>query len=90
MSRRFCNAFPRNGEGFFNRESFREKKKTSADLGQYNQILSDITYAFQNPEVVSLIEKILGLDAIKPDPVLYAGGLSMMFPDDYFNHSVIF
>ena len=26
------NAFPRNGEGFFNKESFREKKKSSANL----------------------------------------------------------
>ena len=78
-------AFPRNGEGFFDRESFREKKKTSAELSQYDQILSDITYAFQNSEVVSLIAEILELEAITPDPNLYAGGLSMMFPDDYLN-----
>lgn len=78
-------AFPRNGEGFFDRESFREKKRTSSDLSQYNSILSDITYAFQNPQVVALISDILGLEMIEPDPKLYAGGLSMMFPDDYLN-----
>ena len=78
-------AFPRNGEGFFDRESFREKKRTSSDLSQYNSILSDITYAFQNQQIVSLISEIIGLEKIEPDPKLYAGGLSMMFPDDYLN-----
>lgn len=78
-------AFPRNGEGFFDRESFREKKRTSSDLSQYNSILSDITYAFQNQQVVSLISETIGLEKIEPDPKLYAGGLSMMFPDDYLN-----
>src|SRR6516164_5279289 len=38
-------AFPRDGSGFFSRESFREKKRTSANLDQYAPILADITYA---------------------------------------------
>ena len=37
------NAFPRDGNGFFDRESFREKKRTSADLSEFDEILSDIT-----------------------------------------------
>lgn len=79
------NAFPRDGNGFFDRESFREKKRTSADLSEFDEILSDITYAIQDPRVVNLISEICGIEEIEPDPTLYAGGLSMMFPDDYLN-----
>jgi Rps23 Pro-64 3,4-dihydroxylase Tpa1-like proline 4-hydroxylase len=78
-------AFPKDGEGFFNRESFREKKKTSADLSTYDKLLSDITYAFQDHRVVDLVAKLIGVEQIEPDPKLYAGGLSMMFPGDFLN-----
>lgn len=79
------NAFPRDGDGFFNRESFREKKRTSARLSEFETILSDITYAIQDPRVVNLVSEICEIEHIEPDPKLYAGGLSMMFPDDYLN-----
>ena len=79
------NAFPRDGDGFFNRESFREKKRTSASLSEFETILSDITYAIQDTRVVNLVSEICGIEKIEPDPKLYAGGLSMMFPGDYLN-----
>ena len=79
------NAFPRDGDGFFNRESFREKKRTSSSLSEFETILSDITYAIQDQRVVNLVSEICGIEKIEPDPKLYAGGLSMMFPDDYLN-----
>ena len=78
-------AFPKDGRGFFNRETFREKKKTSADLSTYDKLLSDITYAFQDHRVVDLVAKLIGFEQIEPDPKLYAGGLSMMFPGDFLN-----
>jgi Rps23 Pro-64 3,4-dihydroxylase Tpa1-like proline 4-hydroxylase len=78
-------AFPRNGEGFFDRESFREKKRTSANLSDFNAILSDITYAIQDARVVNKISELCSMKSIEPDPKLYAGGLSMMFPNDYLN-----
>lgn len=79
------NAFPRDGGGFFSRESFREKKKTSANLDSYDRVLADITYAFQDPKVVDLVAELVGFRKIEPDPRLYAGGLSMMFEGDYLN-----
>jgi Rps23 Pro-64 3,4-dihydroxylase Tpa1-like proline 4-hydroxylase len=85
LCREIYEAFPRDGDGFFNRATFREKKKTSANLSAYAPLLSDITYAFQAPEIVSLIAQYVGFDAIEPDPKLYAGGLSMMFRDDFLN-----
>jgi len=78
-------AFPRNGEGFFDRESFREKKRTSANLSDFNAILSDITYAIQDVRVVNKVSELCSMKSIEPDPKLYAGGLSMMFPNDYLN-----
>lgn len=79
------NAFPKDGNGFFNRDSFREKKRTSADLSAYDRILADITYAFQDKKVVNLVADLIGFEQIEPDPKLYAGGLSMMFPGDFLN-----
>jgi Rps23 Pro-64 3,4-dihydroxylase Tpa1-like proline 4-hydroxylase len=78
-------AFPRDGSGFFSRKSFREKKKTSANLSDYGKILADVTYAFQDPRVVESIGKLVGFSDLEPDPKLYAGGLSMMFPGDFLN-----
>jgi Rps23 Pro-64 3,4-dihydroxylase Tpa1-like proline 4-hydroxylase len=78
-------AFPRDGSGFFSRESFREKKRTSANLDQYAPILADITYAFQDPRTVKAISDLIGFTGIEPDPSLYAGGLSMMFKGDFLN-----
>ena len=79
------NAFPRDGNGFFNSESFREKKRTSSDLNAYDKILADITYAYQDKRVVDLVADIVGFYQIEPDPKLYAGGLSMMFQGDFLN-----
>ncbi|MBI3434347.1 MAG: 2OG-Fe(II) oxygenase [Proteobacteria bacterium] len=78
-------AFPRDGNGFFSRETFREKKKTSAHLGEYAPILGDLTYALQDQKIVSKISEIVGFRGIEPDPALYAGGLSMMFKGDFLN-----
>lgn len=78
-------AFPRDGSGFFNRESFREKKRTSASLDQYSPILGEITYALQDSSIVKRVADLVGFDRIEPDPSLYAGGLSMMFKEDFLN-----
>lgn len=85
LAHQIFNAFPRDGNGFFNRDSFREQKRTSANLDAYDPILSAITYAFQDKEIVEKVASFLGLKAIEPDPKLYAGGLSMMFEGDFLN-----
>ncbi len=82
---RIYEAFPKDGHGFFTRDSFREKKRTSANLSAYDPILSEITYAFQYPKIVDTITESVGFTNIEPDPELYAGGLSMMFCGDYLN-----
>jgi Rps23 Pro-64 3,4-dihydroxylase Tpa1-like proline 4-hydroxylase len=81
-------AFPRDGSGFSCRETFREKKRTSAHLSEYAPILGEITYAIQDPDVVGKVSELVGFKNIEPDPSLYAGGLSMMFKDDFLNPHV--
>lgn len=88
ICKKIYDAYPKAGDGFFNRESFREKKRTSADLSSYDNILADITYAFQDQRVVALIANLVGFELIEPDPFLYAGGLSMMFLGDFLNPHV--
>jgi hypothetical protein len=80
-----CSAFPKGGAGFIDKESFRERKKTSAHMSEVAPILSDVTYSFQDPRVVAKVAEIVGLEKINPDPTLYAGGLSMMFKGDFLN-----
>lgn len=82
---RIYDAFPGGGEGFVSRVSFREKKRTSANLSAYQPILADITYAFQDQRVVDLIAGLIGFQQVEPDSELYAGGLSMMYRGDFLN-----
>lgn len=78
-------AYPKDGSGFEARESFRERKHTSAKLDAHPPILSAITYAIQDPRVVAAIADIVGWKNIDPDPMLYAGGLSMMYQRGFLN-----
>ena len=78
-------AFPRDADGFFSKDSFREKKRISAQLDHYAPILSELTYALQDRAVISKVAELTGMAGLEPDPSLYAGGLSMMFQDDFLN-----
>lgn len=85
IAKQIYDAFPKSADGFYDRASFREKKRTSAHLDQYDPILGAITYAFQDPETVRSVSELVGFTEIEPDPSLYAGGLSMMFKGDFLN-----
>lgn len=78
-------AFNQDGQNFYKRKSFRERKSTFAQLSKTTPILSEVTEVFQLQEVIDEISQIVGLTQLEPDPSLYAGGLSMMFPGDFLN-----
>ncbi|MGK0180582.1 MAG: Rps23 Pro-64 3,4-dihydroxylase Tpa1-like proline 4-hydroxylase [Nitrospinales bacterium] len=78
-------AFPEDGEQFRKRKSFREKKSTLAELEKTSDILTDITDVFQSDKVIEAISEAIGMSSLQADPTLYAGGLSMMFKDDFLN-----
>ncbi len=65
--------------------SFREKKFTTKSLEKSDPILSDITFALQDPLVIAEVEKITGIRDLKGDPHLYAGGLSLMQNGHFLN-----
>lgn len=58
--------------------SFREKKYTTKAVDKAAPIVADVTFAFQDPRVISAVEEITGMKAQRPDSNLYAGGLSVM------------
>ncbi len=67
------------------RRSIREYKKIAAQMDQYHPLLEEIVFAFQEPEVVRLVEAITGIPDLEPDAQLYAGGISLMQKDNFLN-----
>jgi Rps23 Pro-64 3,4-dihydroxylase Tpa1-like proline 4-hydroxylase len=65
--------------------SFREKKFTSKNFDQHDPILSDITFALQDDEVIDQIGNITKIKNQTADPTLYAGGLSAMTKDNFLS-----
>ena len=77
--------FPSNLEGFHFRNSFRERKKTSANMNIYDKKLNSTLYAFQDKKIIELISEITKIYNLEPDKKLYAGGLSIMGKGDFLN-----
>ena len=80
-------AFPR-PEAMVLKRSLRELKYVSAQMNRCDSLLEEIVYAFQQPGIVSLVEKITGLRALEADSMLYAGGISLMAPGHFLNPHV--
>ncbi len=59
-------------------DSFREKKYTSKSLDQFDPVIADITFAFQDPRVIDKVAELTGITEAVGDPHLYAGGISAM------------
>lgn len=78
-------SFPKGSEGFYSRSTFRERKKTSANMSLYNKIINDAIYAFQDDKILSIISEITGIKGLEADKKLYAGGLSIMEKGDFLN-----
>lgn len=85
VARTIATAFPLDGDGFNDRGSFRERKKTLAKLGKTDPILGAISLAYQEPEVIDRVTNITRMSGLEPDRSFYAGGLSMMFEGDFLN-----
>lgn len=78
-------AFPKDGSHFNQRQSFRERKRTSVRFDELPPILKQVTFTIQSPEFVTAIGERIGLPKLIGDPSLYAGGLSMMQRGDFLN-----
>jgi Rps23 Pro-64 3,4-dihydroxylase Tpa1-like proline 4-hydroxylase len=67
------------------KKSLREYKYIAAQMNNYNPILEEAIYAFQDPRVVGLVSKICGVKTLYPDAHLYAGGISLMGNKQFLN-----
>jgi Rps23 Pro-64 3,4-dihydroxylase Tpa1-like proline 4-hydroxylase len=67
------------------RKSIRELKYVSSQMDKHLPILEEITFAFQQPQVVELVSEITGIDSLEPDEHLYAGGISVMGHGHFLN-----
>jgi GT2 family glycosyltransferase len=67
------------------KKSLREQKRVAAQMNKYDPMLEEIIYAFQEPAVVREITAITKLSDLRPDPNLYAGGISLMQKNDFLN-----
>ena len=79
------NSFPIDLSSFYTRKSFRESKKTSANISLYDEKLCESLFAFQDKKVINLISEITNMDNLEADENLYAGGLSVMNKNDFLN-----
>ena len=60
-------------------------KYVGYQMNQYDPILEEAIYAFQDQRVVSAIASITGIAELLPDEKLYAGGISLMTQGQYLN-----
>lgn len=66
-------------------DSFREKKYTSKTLDQYNPLIADITFAFQDERIIEKVAELTEIKEPHGDPKLYAGGISAMAKGHFLN-----
>lgn len=66
-------------------KSIREHKHVSAQMNKHHDLLERVIYAFQDEKIVNLIGEICAVEALFPDDMLYAGGLSLMGENQFLN-----
>lgn len=84
VARKFFTCFP-NQSDMKLKKSIREYKFIAAQMDQYNPILEEAIFAFQDVRVVDLISKICHIESLYPDEHLYAGGISLMGNNHFLN-----
>lgn len=67
------------------RKSLREYKYIAAQMDQYDPILEEVIYAFQDPRILKEIQYICEIETLYPDKNLYAGGISLMGKGQFLN-----
>jgi Rps23 Pro-64 3,4-dihydroxylase Tpa1-like proline 4-hydroxylase len=84
VARKIHDAFP-DREHMKLRKSLREYKYVAAQMDQYDPILEEAIYAFQDPRIVEWIRQVCELESLYPDDHLYAGGISLMGKGQFLN-----
>lgn len=84
IAKSLYDVFPKPNEMVL-KKSVREDKYIGVQMDQYNSVLEEIIYAFQDTRIVNLICEICEIKEAIPDENLYAGGLSMMGHKQFLN-----
>lgn len=84
LALKIYNSFPKHQETVV-KKSLKQHKHIAVQMNQYNPLLEEVIYAFQEPQIVNLIEQICGFKNLIPDKNLYAGGISMMRKNNFLN-----
>ncbi|MEO1729840.1 MAG: 2OG-Fe(II) oxygenase [Pseudomonadota bacterium] len=77
LTEKISGKFPESDRMILKR-SIKENKHIAAQMDEYDPLLEEVVYAFQDSRVVDLIGIITGIDTLEPDVDLYAGGISSM------------
>ena len=77
-------AFPPT-ERMVHKKNLGQDKYVGVQMNQYDPLLEETIYAFQEPEIVDLVSRITGLEQMFPDADLYAGGISTMCQGNFLN-----
>lgn len=72
-------------EQMIQKKDIREYKYVGVQMNQYEPLLEECLYAFQDKRVVNLVGQICGLKNLQPDQNLYAGGVSRMEQNNFLN-----
>jgi Rps23 Pro-64 3,4-dihydroxylase Tpa1-like proline 4-hydroxylase len=65
--------------------SIRERKRVGVKVDEYDPLVRELLYAFQQPEVIEAVRRVTGYVTLLPDASLYNAGLSVMGTDDFLN-----
>jgi len=84
LATKIRDAFPK-GESMKIKRSLRELKFIAAQMNEYDPLLEEAIFAFQDPRIVEVVGRITGLQDLEPDEQLYAGGISMMVEGHFLN-----
>jgi Rps23 Pro-64 3,4-dihydroxylase Tpa1-like proline 4-hydroxylase len=77
-------AFPAT-EKTVKKQSLREYKYVGYQMNEFDSLLEEVIYAFQEPEVVAEVANICDIQELEPDENLYAGGISLMKQHNFLN-----
>lgn len=67
------------------RKSLREHKYVAAQMNLYDPQAEEALFAFHDTRVVERVARITGLAELQADPMLYAGGISVMTKGNFLN-----
>ena len=84
LAQKLFDLFPDSSRMKFN-STLRERKYIAAQMDQYDKLLEEALFAFQEDSVIKQVSRICNIPDLQGDPYLYAGGLSLMNRDCFLN-----